>query len=101
MEKVVRKHLNDQNMLTHMPGTDVRKIIQQEVLKSPVILSQWETIAQPISAKYEKYSIELLTIITDLWITIRVHSFAKEWTMKFQRKYQSGTRKSLQTRQDN
>ena len=101
MEKVVRKHLNSQEVHSYIPGTDLRNKIKQEVVKSPVILPQWETIAQPIPAKYEKYSIELLAVITDLWITIRVHSFAKEWSMKFQRKYVKGTRKSLQGRKDN
>ncbi len=36
--------------------------------------------------KYEKYSIELLGVVADLWITIRDHSFAKDWTMNLVRK---------------
>ena len=98
---VVRQYLNVEDIRTYIPGTDIRKRITEDVMKSLSILSNWETLAQSIPDTYEKYSIELLTIITDLWITIRGHSFAKEWTMKFQRKYKKGTRKSLQAKTDN
>ena len=47
------------------------------------------------------YSIELLQAIIGLWITIRGHSFAKDWTMKFETKYKKGTRKALQEMRDN
>ena len=36
---------------------------------------------------------ELFSNIIDLWLTIRIHSFAKEWMEKFERR--QGTRKSL------
>ena len=32
----------------------------------------WETIAHSIPAKYEQYSIELLKVISDLWIIMMV-----------------------------
>ena len=38
-----------------------------------------------IPTKYEAYSVELLQVITDLWIMILGHSFPKDWTMKFVR----------------
>ena len=45
--------------------------------------------------KYEKYCLELLHEIVTLWIEIRGHSFAIEWTSKFEKKYSKGTRKTL------
>ena len=91
---VVRQHLNEEDIHTY------RHYYRRgnEITVNP---SNWETLAQSIPDTYEKYSIKLLTIITDLWITIRGHSFAKEWTMKFKRKYKKGTRKSLQAKTDN
>jgi len=77
---------------TFTPGTDLRTHILEEVHQSESVLSYWETIACSIPLRYELYSIELLKAITTLWISIRGHSFAKEWTMKFeQSKYQKGT----------
>ena len=64
------------------------------------MLSYWETIAHCIPSRYEKYSIELLKAIIEVWITIHGHSFAKDWTMKFESKYKKGTRKALWEIQD-
>ena len=57
---VIRRHLNVQNTQVFTPGTDLRKVIMDEVLKSDSILSRWKGIAQCIPAKYKPYSIELL-----------------------------------------
>ena len=66
------------------------------------ILSKWEDIAHGIPHRFEKYSIELLKAVVRLWTTVRMHAFAKGWTMKFEKWYQKGTRKTLQTSlQDN
>ena len=93
IELIVRRYLN---VHTFMPGTVVHTRILEEVEQSDSVLSHWETIADNISPRYEAYSIELLKAITTLWVSIRGHAFAKEWTMKFQRsKYQKGTRKTL------
>ena len=46
-------------------------------MKCEQVLSCWEAIASTIPTKYELYSIELLKLITELWITICGHSFAK------------------------
>ena len=56
-------------MLT--PGTNIRRLIVEDVIKS--ILFCWEAIAHCIPTKYEAYSVELLQVITDLWITICGH----------------------------
>ena len=84
-------------MLT--PGTNIHRLILEDVIKSESILSCWEATAYCIPTKYEEYSVELLQVITGLWITICGHSFAKDWTMKFVSKYRKGTRKTLKQKQ--
>ena len=93
---VVRHHLSAKTMRTYEEGTDVRSCIIDEAMKTKSILSCWEVIAHSIPATYEQYSVELLHAVISLWVAVRAHAFAKEWTMKFQRKYKKGTRKSLQ-----
>lgn len=100
IESVTRQYINNASIATYAPGHDLRKVIRDEVLASLPILSMWESIAHTIPDKYEKYSIELLSVITDLWITIRGYSFAKEWTMKFERKYKRATRKELKDKKE-
>jgi hypothetical protein len=95
IELVARCHLNVQNAQVYTPDTSIYGLIMEDVIKSQPILSRWEAIAHSIPTKYEPYSIELLRIITNLWITIRGHSFAKDWTMKFVSKYNKGTRQTL------
>ena len=70
-----------------------------DVIKSEPILSCWEAIAHCISTEYKPYSIELPQVITNVWITIRRHSFARDLTMKFESKYKKGTRKTLKQKQ--
>ena len=76
-------------------GCDLRSLIKGEVFADREILDVWENIAQAIPRIYEKYSMELLRETTDLWITIRGHSFAKGFTMYFEGEYKKGTRKTL------
>ena len=71
------------------------ELILNDVLQSERVLSHWEIVSQCIPTKYQSYSMELLEHITDLWMKIRGHSFASEFTTKFIRKYKKGTRKSL------
>lgn len=78
---------------------NLRKLILNDVLHSERVLSHWENVSQCIPSKYQSYSLELLEHIVDLWIKIRGHSFAKEFTTKFIRKYKKGTRKSLKQKQ--
>ena len=99
IELVARQHLDVQNIQISTPWTNVRRLIVDEVIKSETILSCWEAIAHSIPTKYEQYSIELLQVITNLWITICGHSFAKDWTMKFESKDKKGTRKTLKQTQ--
>ena len=101
IEMVVRKHLNVPNIQSYQPDTDLRKVILKEALDPQSVLSYWETIADVIPARYEKYRVELLRVVIELWITIRGHSFAKGWTMKFETKSKKGTRIALREMQDN
>ena len=96
VETVVRCHLNAQKMHTYKQGSDLLTEIVSATLTTSSVLSSWERIAQTIPPTYEQYSIELLKNVISLWVTVRAHAFAKGWTMKFESKYQKGTRKSLQ-----
>ena len=96
VELVVRRHLNVRSMQTYDEGTNICLSITEEVLTTNSVLCCWETIAHSIPLSYEEYSIELLKAVVNLWITVRAHAFAKGWTMKFEKKYKKGTRKSLQ-----
>lgn len=96
MEIVIRHHLNVRNMQTYDQDTDVHSCIIDEAMKTDSVLCHWDTITHSISPIYREYSIELLKAVISLWVAIRAHAFAKEWTMKFESKYKKGTRKSLQ-----
>ncbi len=93
IELMVRQKLNIPDV---QASSWYRQPIREGVLSDHPILICWETITEGvIPPKFEAYSLELLANITDLWITIRGHSFAKGWTMNFERKFKKGTRKSL------
>ena len=95
IEIVVRHHLEVSRVNSQPADTNHCKHIVEETLNSRPILEQWEQIAQSVPPQYETYSIELLCAIVTLWTTVRGHSFAKGWTMKFEKKYSKGIRKSL------
>lgn len=95
IEIVIRKHLNSKAVEAYIPDTGLREPIHKDILESRSILLLWEGLAQKIPLKYEKYTIELLLIVSDLWISIRGYAFAKDWTDKFEKKYKKGTRKEL------
>ena len=98
VELVVRCHLSAQSMQTYKQGTNIHSGITDEAIRRNSVLCYWETIACSIPPTYEQYSIELLKAVISLWVSIRAHAFAKGWTMKFERKYKKGTRKSLQAK---
>lgn len=93
---VVRHHLSVHSMQRYIHSTNVHACIADEAMKTDSVLHCWEIIAHSIPPTYEEYSTELLRAVISLWVTVRVHAFAKEWTMNFQRKYKKGLRKSLQ-----
>ena len=87
------------SMQSHsLESVEIRSSIASKVVEAVPVLRVWESIATSISPTYEEYSIELLRNIIDVWVNVRAHAFSKVWTMKFQRKYKKGTRKSLQTK---
>ena len=95
IEWVSRRHLNLKRIHELSSGMDVHKLILDDVLRSELVLACWEIVAHHIPNKYEPYSLQLLQHVTDLWIIIRGHSFVKEFTTKFEKKYKKGTRKTL------
>ena len=94
IEAFVRRHMNTET-LTSQSSSNLKPLIREELFSCHQLISLWDKIAHSIPHKYEKYSLELLGIIADLWITIRGHSFAKNFTMQFVKKYTKGTRKTL------
>ena len=80
------------------------KLVHDKAMKTDRILTGWEKIilCNGIPSKFETYMVELLARIIELWVTIRGHSFTKVWNMKFEkRKYQEGTRKTIQRQREN
>ena len=94
IEAFVRRHMNTET-LTSQSSSNLKPLIREELFSCHQLISLWDKIAHSIPHKYEKYSLELLRIIADLWITIRGHSFAKNFTMQFVKKYTKGIRKTL------
>ena len=95
IEVIVRQSLNTTAVKENTPDTNVKAKIMETVLGWDSILHHWDTICQSIPAKYEQYSVELLKAVVDLWINIRGHSFARDFTMNFESKFKKGTRKTL------
>ena len=95
VEVVVRCHLSAQSMWTYNQDTDIHSCITDDAMRTNSVLCCWETIAHSIPPTYEQYSIELLKAVISLLVFVCTHAFAKGWTMKFERKYKKGTRKSL------
>ena len=95
IEMTTRQHVNVKSVADDVPDKDLRMAIREDILKCMPVLCLWDKIAGVIPEVYEKYSIELLQIVSDLWITVRGHSFARDWNSKFQKKYKKGTRKEI------
>lgn len=74
---------------------DLIRVVWEEILDSHDIMELWEIIACNIPPIFELYSLDLLTIITNLWVNIRGYSFTKGWNSNFEGKFKKGTRKSL------
>ena len=96
VEMVVRRRLNVKKVHSHKETSLADNLIT-EVMEIESVLSKWEEIAHCIPQRFEKYSIELLRAVVRLWATVRLHAFAKGWTMNFEKRYQKGIRKTLQT----
>ena len=105
VEEVVHTQLNIKNFsvpTSHSQDVNFSDSLIAQVIETKSVLSKWEDITHRIPHRFEEYSIELLKAVVRLWTTVRLHAFAKGWTMKFEKRYQKGTRKTLQTSlQDN
>ena len=95
IEVIVRQSLNTTAIKENIPDTNVKGKIMETALGCDSVLHYWDTVCQSIPAKYERYSVELLKAVVDLWINIRGHSFARDFTMNFEAKLTKGTRKTL------
>ena len=94
---IVRRNLNVTLVNSQSANTSHSAKILAETMDSKPILEHWDVIARSIPPNYESYSLELLRAVVTLWITIRGHCFAEGWTMKFEKKYSKGVRKTLST----
>ena len=54
-------------------------------------------LAHCIPTKYEAYSVELLQVITNLWITIRGHSFCERLDNEVCKQVQERNKKDIET----
>ena len=96
MELVVRCHMNKDAMRTYVPGTDIKSDITSHIMQTDSILVRWEKVASVIPPAHEKYSLELLKAIAELWINICGFSFAEGLTSFFDRKFvKHGIRNTL------
>ena len=67
IEMVVRHYLNISSIQAeYHKSTDLIGAVCEHVLNSYDIMECWEIIAGDIPSKFEKYSIELLSVITEL-----------------------------------
>ena len=92
IELVDDSWINVQNVQVLTPGTNIRRLIVEGVIKSEPILSCWEATTHCIPTKYEAYS-------TGYYRPVDHDSFGKDWTMKFVSKYKKGTRQTLKQKQ--
>ena len=95
IEIITRQFLNTQTIMHSSPSEDITAKIKKSVQKSEKVLELWENVAHAIPPHYEPYSSELLENIVVLWISIRGHSFARDWSMKSDSKFKKATRKTL------
>lgn len=78
LEMVVHQQLNIPSVQAGSVPTDLYKVTYENVITSSRIMESWEKIS---SRKYEEYSWKLLAKMTELWITVHGHSFAKDWNV--------------------
>ena len=94
IELITRRYLSVRSL--PVDNVDLKKRISDAVISSNAVQTYWKAIAGSIPKKFEQYSVCLLQAITELWVNVRGHSFAQGWTMMFETKYKTGTRKTLQ-----
>ena len=60
LKMLLRKHFYVPNVQTYIPGTDLRKVIIDELLLLENTVTLWEEITHNTPSHYEKHSVELL-----------------------------------------
>ena len=95
IELLTRKFLNSRSISAFKAGENLTDTILSGIFESYKVFIFWEEISSSIPLKFEKYSVELLYEVCKLWVTIRGHAFAREWTSKFEQKYTKSLRKDL------
>lgn len=100
IELVTRQFFNIQAVLHSSHSEDITAKIKKAVQESEKVLEVWDSIAQAIPSQYEPYSNELLENILVLWVSIRGHSFAQDWSMKSDSKFKKATRKTLKKKSE-
>lgn len=84
------KHLNKKNTKTLKEGC--LGTIKEHVLKDIDVIYYWSLCQRELS---EEERSELLTIVVDIFITIRGFSFARSFVEQFKQKQKKGVQKSM------
>ena len=94
VEKTTRRHLDTGN-LSALQGRDINKLVIDAIFKDNQIIKHWEELTRSIPGRCEDYSMELLKVVCQTWITVRAHSFAEGCNSIFHKCFERGTRKTL------
>ena len=94
MEKVIRRHLRA-DQLHSLQNVDLYAVVTDDIFKDTDLLEVWENVSKPSSQMHSAYSIELLKVVSRLWITVRGFSFAKGCNSLLHKTFERGTRKIL------
>ena len=88
IEIITRSCLLESAMSNSAHTIDISSKIRKATLESPFILQLWKLVSPCEPSK--DLSVSLLREIIDLWISIRGHSFARDWAMNFASKSKKG-----------
>ena len=97
IEKATRRHLRV-DQLQSLQDVDLYTVVSEDIINDFYILEVWENISKPSSRRYNTYSIELLKLVSRLWITVRGFSFAKGCNALLCNTFERGIRKTLSTK---
>ena len=70
IEKATRRHLRV-DQLHSLQDVDLYTVVSDDLINDFNILEVWENIFKPSSRRYNTYSIELLKLVSRLWITVK------------------------------
>ena len=87
MELELQKHLQENVVQPHF-----REEIAKHIIESEEVLFYWSILSAPWED--EDVEKELLSMVSNLWVTIRGFSYASAWIEKFKNKSKKTTQKS-------